>query len=575
MRSMTSSGWRTTMALVAATVLAAGCGGTQRFVAPAPLPDDRRDVPVSPPPRKYNVNTDAFDKQIPEQIEQSMDVARTARALVGRRKEALDVDAWDEVRDSAWFTNRNARRTMTIEDFARGPDTVTGPDTSAPWTVKRAKVEGVTTGFTIEDARGDRYLIKFDPVGYSELGSGAEMVSTRFFHAAGYHVPESFVVVFDPATLKLAADVPFTDAKGRKRNMTPADLTALLARAERRPDGTIRASAGKFLSGGLGPFRYEGTVDADPNDLVPHDYLRPLRGMYVLCAWLNHFDTKDGNSLDVYANEGGRRFVKHYVRDFGSTLGSAGLGPVKPDTGAKNKIDPHDIVLDFLGLGLRVHDWERKAPMRFPSVGLFESEHFDPLNYEPLIPNPAFERLTDRDGYWGAKLVTSFTNEQIEAAVAAGRYSDPEAARALVRTLIERRDKTGRAWFARIAPLDRFELAAAEQLRFADLAIERSLATTAETEYQVEFRREGESVRVSLPPMKPSTATSTITLPPIGATHQRVRRGDADSVAETGTEQLEVRITTRRDGKSTAPPTRVYLIPGASGWELLGLRRDD
>jgi hypothetical protein len=171
--------------------------------------------------------------------------------------------------------------------------------------------------------------------------------------------------------------------------------------------------------------------------------------------------------------------------------------------------------------------------------------------------------------------VTSFTDEQIETAVAAGRYSDPEAARDLVRTLIERRDKTGRAWFARIAPLDRFELATAEQLRFADLAIERGLATTTETEYQVEFRREGDPVRVSLPPLRPSTALSTITLPSVAAANQRARRGDADGVAEAGTEQLEVHITTRRGGKSTAPPTRVYLAAGASGWELLGIRRDD
>jgi hypothetical protein len=498
-----------------------------------------------------------------------MDLGRTTRALTGNRKEALDVDAWDEVQDSAWFTNRNARKTMSIDDFARGPDTVPGPDTSAPWTVKRAKVEGVTTGFTIEDARGDRYLIKFDPMGYSELGSGAEMVSTRFFHAAGYHVPESFVVVFDPATLKLAANVPYTDSKGRKRTMTEADLTELMKRAERRPDGTIRASAGRFLKGAVGPFRYHGTVDEDPNDRVPHDYLRPLRGMYVMAAWLNHFDTKDGNSLDIYTTEDGRRFVKHYVRDFGSTMGSAGLGPVKPDTGHKNKFDPHDIFLDLFSLGFRVKGWEKKGPVKYPSIGLYESVYYDPLNYEPLIPNPAFERCTDRDGYWGAKLVMSFTDEQIETAVAAGKYSDPEAAKSLVQTLIERRDKTGRAWFARIAPLDRFELAN-DVLRFTDLGIDRKLWSAGETEYQVEFQREGESKPISSPPFRPEKAISNITLPAAGAT--QARSGDADL---TNAPQLEVRITTRRGGKATAPPTRVYLAPGASGWELLGLRRDD
>jgi hypothetical protein len=37
-----------------------------------------------------------------------------------------------------------------------------------------------------------------------------------------------------------------------------------------------------------------------------------------------------------------------------------------------------------------------------------------PKNTRALFPNPAFENMTLQDGYWGAKLVMSFTDEQLE-----------------------------------------------------------------------------------------------------------------------------------------------------------------
>ncbi len=528
--------------------LIAGCGVTGEFRAPEPIPNDQRAGP-EPRSRQINIPADGFEQQFAAQIEQSLDLSRQLRNLSGRPKQAMNVDAFGEVPNSSWFTNRNGLKRMSIEEIARGPDSGEVPDTSGEWTVIRAKAEGVTPGFHIEDSRGLRYVIKFDPAGYPELATGAEVVSTKLFYALGYNVPENYIVYFDPGILKLGEEVGFTDEKGRKRFMNREDLDAILERIERRPDGRIRAVASKYLPGELkGPFEYKGTRKDDPNDIIPHQHRRELRGLQVIAAWLNHFDTKANNSLDVYVEEG---YMKHYLIDFGSTLGSQGDEPMPPEVGHENYLDPHEILKNIVTLGLYVRPWERVEPIRYPSVGYFRSDIFHPRKYKPISPNPAFENMTHQDGYWGAKQVMFFTDEQLKAAIAQGQYSDPEAAQLLLQILIERRDIVGRYWFGRMNPLDKFELQQAssgmQELHFVDLGVESGLESADESEYRYDLRREGTIVLESEPFKDSSISLSEM---------------DVGSYSGTApTEGLwELRIHTKRgpDGK-WMNPVKVYL----------------
>jgi len=81
------------------------------------------------------------------------------------RGRARNVNTVDEVPDSPWFTNRIGTRAITPREMAIGPDTTAGP-AAGVWTVTSSKSDGVTPGFTVRDARGDRWFLKFDPPGY-------------------------------------------------------------------------------------------------------------------------------------------------------------------------------------------------------------------------------------------------------------------------------------------------------------------------------------------------------------------------------------------------------------------------
>lgn len=478
-----------------AVMLLAGCASSHRFVTPTPPPDDRKPVPA-PQSREINLAADNVAKVGTHQVKRLFDLSGHFRKIFNRPRQALNTDAFDEVYPSSWFTNRNGLQQMSLTEIARGPDQGSGPDMTGIWTIVRAKSQGVTPGFTIRDARGDLYVIKFDPAGYSELSTGAELVSTKLFYAAGYNVPENYLVRFDPTKLRLGQEVKLTDRDGKKRFMNANDLEKILERIQTQPDGMIRVVASKFLSGKpMGSFYYVGLRKDDLNDVIPHQHRRELRGLRWIAAWLNHYDTKANNSLDMFDTAG---YVKHYLIDFGSTMGSQGDEPMPPEIGREGITDPSQMAKLLGTLGAYIRPWEIKPGITYPSVGYFISKDFKPNKYKFILPNPAFANVTGRDSFWGTKVVMSFTDEQIRTAVAQGQYSDPAAAEYLIRTIIERRDIIGRYWFARIPPLDRFMLHSAgtghQSLRFVDLGIQTGLANAEETTYHCEIFRDGQRI---------------------------------------------------------------------------------
>jgi hypothetical protein len=369
---------------------------------------------------------------------------------------AQAVNTLGEPMDGVWWERRHYYRRMSIEDLRRGPAGAHTPSTDGKWTVISAKNEGITPGFVILDSKKDRYFIKFDPLTNPNMATACDAIVSRIFHALGYHVPENSIVHFTPEQLALGENVELLDAKGKPRKMSRRDLLEILLKVPKAKDGRYRATASYSLPGKiLGPPRYYGTRSDDPNDIVPHEHRRDLRALHVIDAWVGHDDSRAINNIDSYLTGPGGGYVKHYMLDFGSTLGSGTQQPNSPRSGAQF-FEWGPSARQVFTLGLAPQYWALAKYPKLPEVGRFESKVFDPERWLPEYPNPAFRNRLPDDEFWGAKLVTAFTDAEIRALVEEGQYEDPRSTDWVVRCLIERRDKIGKAYFAKVLPLDRF-----------------------------------------------------------------------------------------------------------------------
>jgi hypothetical protein len=425
--------------------------------------------------------THGFD--IPDKI---LWVARAFGA--DTRREAVNVNAFDEAPNSSWFTNRNHVRAVPVAQLRQGPDSVFLP--AKPWVIKSAKRGGRSPGFQIKDANGKRWLVKLDPRGYPQLSSGADMVARTLTHAAGFNVPHNTPIRFQRGDLTIDEKL----LRGEEgQPFTEADLDSVLAQGAVFSDGSHSAFASLFLEGKvLGSPSMSRRRPGDSNHWYTHANRRDLRGLFVVSSWLNNWDTKEHQFLDLFVEtRDSLGHVQHYILDAGSSFGASATGPKEPRVGYETVVDFEWIGWRLVTLGFVEEPWRRaRQETGIPSIGNLESEFYEPENFQPAVQHPAFHRMTDRDGYWGAKIVASFSDAQIAAAVDAAHYEDPRARDYLVQNLIVRRDKIARHWFGRIAPLD-FMTVQNGVLRFHDLAVDIGLVGDQARAYEVEVESTG------------------------------------------------------------------------------------
>ena len=410
-----------------------------------------------------------------------------------RKKQALDINVYDEVPDSGFFVNRHGKRQMSISDLKRGPETGAGPDPNGPWRVIKGKVEGVSAGFFIEDSRGDQYLLKFDPKSNPEMATSAETISHKFFYAFGYHIPEYYLIRFDPSILSVDPKATYYDEDGFKKPLTQEALWELIERIPKMKGGLLRASASKLIRDHKGYMDFDGRRRQDPKDLISHEDRRSIRALRVFGSWLNHYDLRKGNTLDAIESENGEAALKHYLIDFGSTLGSAADHPKVPVAGYEHIVDWFEIGEAIPTLKVVEKSWEKKwdklnRTILYPSLGYFDNYHFDPAQWKTQLQYGAFNELTAGDAFWAAKIITGFTDEEIREVVSTAEFSDPKNAEILSEILIARRDIIGKYWFSKTVPLDDIRLFHSDgntyEITFRDLSVEHGYVRPDETIYR-------------------------------------------------------------------------------------------
>ena len=428
------------------------------------------------------VQLDTQDASAIQPLEVDLIVDAASNILRGTRvpspRRAGNVNTVDEVPDSNWFTNRLGFRRLTPEEVATGPDTTTGPAPGA-WTVTSSKSDGVTPGFTIKDSRGQRWFLKFDPPGYRGMATGTEVVVTKLMWALGYNVPENHIAYMRREQLVIGKGARFTPPGRNARPLRSRDIDDLLQSANREPDESYRVVASKALPGKpIGRVRLTGTRPDDPNDIVPHQNRRELRAYGVFSAWLNHVDVNAMNSLDVLITENGRSYVRHYLIDFGSTLGSAGVAPAGYWAGSEYLVDPSQVARRVVGFGFNIPNWRRMPFYESRSIGRLplHNADFNPELWKPRLPNQAFLHARADDKFWAAQKLVALTTDMIRAAVQTGEFHDPAAENFLVRALVERRDAIGRTYLPALNPISNPNLDADGTLTFANAAVDNDFA---------------------------------------------------------------------------------------------------
>jgi hypothetical protein len=475
---------------------------------------------------------------------------------------AQNVSSIDEVPDSSWFTNRAGARPLTRDGLERGPDTTDGP-APGQWTVVAAKSDGITPGFTIRDANGQLWFLKFDAPGYRGMATGTEVVVTKLMWALGYHVPENRIAVLKREQLVVSEEAHVTPPGRKRRKMKLSDIEGLLRRAMHEQDGSFRVVASKGLEGKpLGGFRFYGTRPDDPNDVVPHEHRRELRGYGVFAAWLNHVDAKAINSLDTLVTKDGRAFVRHNLIDFGSTLGSGAVAPREAWEGYEYMVEPKDIGKGIPSLGFYILPWRKVDFVVSPALGRLPKDNttWNPEQWRPRVPNQAFLRARADDKFWAARKLAALSDDLIRAAVATGEFGDAESESFLSKVLIERRDAILRAYLPVTNPIVEPALDAAGVLTFTNAAVSAGVAK-APAGYRAEWARFDNASGQTTSLGAATTGTSERLAAPRGLP------------TEPGA-FIEVSVSaTDAPNPSWEKPVKLYFRRSAEGWKLVGLER--
>ena len=558
------------LALAAAAVLLETAVGAQpgrttpKFYSDDPLTADDDTAFDASGAREYELS-EAFDfleNTFGSPGEPARPRGKNGESGTGEAGRAANVTTLDEVPDSSWFTNRIGVRDMPISEIVRGPNKFEKLD-ATDWVIVRGKgPSGFHPGFRASHP-GDPnqvYQLEVDPPDFPQLATGAEVIGTLIYHALGYNVVDVYPIRVDPARITISEKATIRDASGQRR-FTRADLDGVLRLAARDSEGRVYFSASRFVEGkDLGRFKYHGTRPDDPNDIHPHEHRRELRANRVFGAWLAHDDSRAINTLDMLVSKDGRNYIRHYMFDFGAVLGSATRFPDTITSNHEYYVEKTSNLKALGSLGFWIPRYLRADYPDMPSsAGFVSNVAFDPPRWKANYANAAFANMQPDDAFWGARLVSRFSDEAIRAIVGQVGYDDPKATEHLTRTLIERRDTIARVWLNGVNPIVDIALAANGTLTFTNAAVAAGAATPA-AGYTLQWSRFDNETGVHQPIGEEVKATEP--------------SAPAPSALPSNAEYVSVAIRSNHpEHPAWNQPVQVYFRRSGGGWKTVGVYR--
>jgi hypothetical protein len=414
-------------------------------------------------------------------------------------RDALNVNALDEVPNSAWFQNRIGVRKPSREELLRGactPEEMLDGFTAKPgsWVIDQGKPNGASPGFRIRVAGKRKFMLKTDSREQPERPSAASAIGAAIYHAVGFNTSCEQVVFVDRRALSLQPGLKVTNNAGITKPFDDGALETVLAQAPSR-DGYVRLQASAWLPGYLlGPFRYEGTRSDDDNDVIPHEDRRDLRGARLVAAWLNHFDAREQNTMDSWiatgkVADGSPGFVRHYYLDTSDCFGSEwAWDGISRRLGQSYLLDWGDIGQDFVTFGAGSRPWERleRTPGK-EAFGYFSAREFDPETWKNEYPNPAFSRATERDNAWMARILSRFDADDVRALVDLGKFYRADHATYLADVLEQRLQLILARYLVRLSPIADVKVVGPGRACATDLARRRHVWDPARFRYSAEW----------------------------------------------------------------------------------------
>ncbi|HEX6163162.1 MAG TPA: hypothetical protein VFZ31_07345 [Vicinamibacterales bacterium] len=481
---------------------------------------------------------------------------RPGDKVLGQR--AKNINTVDEVPDGPYFVNRAGRMPLTPAIVARGANTSDGP-APGKWTVVSAKSDGVTPGFTIRDSANQIWFIKFDPPEWPTMATGSEIVAAKLFWAAGYHTAEYHIGRLHPSNLVIGKDTRITPPGEMPRAMNQGDIMWLLSRARLDSDGTYRVILSKAAPGRpVGRIKFHGTRADDPNDVIPHEHRRELRGYFVFAAWLNHVDAKGFNSLSTLITENGRSCIRNYLLDFGSALGSAAIGPREGWEGYEALVEePGAIGKRALSLGFNIPVWRTQDYFESPAIGRLPRDHskWNPEEWWPHITNAAFRHMRPDDTFWAATKIAAISEDMIRAAVAQGQFADKASEDFLAKAIAERRVRILQTFLPKVNPIIDPALDREGRLSFRNAAVDAAVADRAPGYRALWYTFDNKSNKATLIATTEETQ-SPMLMPPMPAS-----------------DYIQVDISAVGGPEPWAKPVSAYFRRNSGGWTLVGFER--